>query len=202
MARIAHGRMTVTQSWTAGWEIEFPARTRDELLAALVVRDLIHGATFDVETEDGSAEFEVDYEAGEELQDDVYRLLIAAEVRGPEDHAMLGAFTEQMMEESIEEAEGLVSVGIDLGAAPFGEVSFEVVDEQDERWDLVVPEWLAPEGAEIPFGFRPARGGVWWPDDGHLDAHGRIVVVPHDGSLHLVGLPAPSDAVEHPAGDA
>jgi hypothetical protein len=167
------------------------------LLAALVVRDLVHGATFDVETEDGSAEFEVDYEAGEELQDDVYRLLIAAEVRGPEDHAMLGAFTEQMMEESIEEAESLVAEGVDLGTAPFDEVSFETVGEQDERWDLVVPEWLAPEDAEIPFGFRPARGGEWWPDNARLDAHGRIVVVPHDGSLHLVGLPAPSDEIEH-----
>jgi hypothetical protein len=186
----------VTKSWTAGWEIEFPARTREELLAALVVRDLVHGATFDVETEDGSAEFEVDYEAGEELLDDVYRLLIAAEIRGPEDHAMLGAFTEQMLEESIEEAEGLVGKGVDLEAAPFGEVSFEIVGEDDERWDLVVPEWLAPEGAEIPFGFRPVRGGAWWPDDTRLDAHGRIAVVPYDGSLHLIGLPAPSNEIE------
>ena len=185
----------MTQTWTAGWEIEFPARNRDELLAALVVRDLVHGATFDVETEDGSAEFEVDYEAGEELQDGVYRLLIAAEVRGPEDHAMLGAFTEQMMEESIEEAEALVAAGVDLGSAPFGDISFEVVGEDDERWDLVVPEWLAPEGAEIPFGFRPARGGVWWPDDERLDAHGRVVLVPEDETIHLIGLPAPSNEV-------
>jgi hypothetical protein len=180
-------------SWTAGWEIEFPAGTRDELLAALVVRDLVHGSTYDVETEDGSAEFEVDYEAGEELEDAVYRLLIAAEVRGPENHEMLGAFTEQMLDEVMGEADELVGASREIDSAELSDVAFDAVTEDGERWDLIVPEWLAPEGSEVPFGFRPKRVDEWWPADDDLDAYGRIVAVPFNGRMFLIALPAPPE---------
>ena len=43
------------ESWETGWEVGFPASNVDELLLALVVRDLVHGASFDVEAvEDGT----------------------------------------------------------------------------------------------------------------------------------------------------
>ncbi len=95
-------------NWNTGWEIEFPATTADEILLALVVRDLIHGASFDVEAEETGAEFAVDYTAGDELEDGAYRLLLMAEIEGPEDAALLQAFTEQALEELIEEGRGCV----------------------------------------------------------------------------------------------
>jgi hypothetical protein len=80
-----------------------------------------------------------------------------------------------------------------LGTATLDELRFVAVAEEDERWDLVVPDWLAPDGAEVPFGFRPEliSTGERWPTDSELDAHGRVVLVPHDGVVHLYGVPAP-----------
>ena len=69
-------------TWNTGWEIEFPATTADEIQIALVVRDLIHGASYDVESEDTGAEFAVDYTAGDEIEDGSYRLLLTAEIDG------------------------------------------------------------------------------------------------------------------------
>jgi hypothetical protein len=72
---------------------------------------------------------------------------------------------------------------------------FERIHETDERWDLVIPDWLAPDGAEVPFGFRPliAATRELWPTDKQLDAHGRLVLVPFKGEAHLFALPAPMD---------
>ena len=38
------------ETWETGWEVGFPAANADEMLLALVVRDLVHGASFDVES--------------------------------------------------------------------------------------------------------------------------------------------------------
>ena len=183
-------------SWNTGWEIEFPAGTVDELELALVVRDLAHGSSYDVESEDTGAEFAVDYTAGDELEGDIYRLLLVAEVEGAEDAALVGAFTEQALEEIIEEAEGLLQRKTELGAVPLDGIRFEIVPEDEERWDLVMPDWLAPDGAEVPFGFRGFDGAssAPVPDNEALDAHGRVLGVPFAGELVLVGIPAP---VEH-----
>ncbi len=183
--------------WEAGWELEFPATSIDELLLALVVRDLVHGASYDVEAEETGQQFEVDYEAGEELEGEVYRLLIAATVKGPEDHDAMAAFTEQMLDEVVAEAEELVAQKQEVGSLPTRDVTFRKVPEEAERWDLVLPEWLAPQGAEVPFGFRGFRAsGVMWPADADLDAHGRLVVVPFAGRLALFGIPKPADSCD------
>ncbi|MCU0303402.1 MAG: hypothetical protein MUC56_05050 [Thermoanaerobaculales bacterium] len=183
-------------TWNTGWEIEFPAQTVDELRLALVVRDLINGSSFDVESEETGAEFAVDYTAGDELEGTTYRLLLAAEVDGPDDPGLVQAFTEQALEEAIEEAEGLLEQATQVAELPLDRVRFEAVSEDAERWDLVIPDWLAPDGAEVPFGFRAfdAASGAPVPDDATLDGHGRVVAVPFDGRLLLVGIPAP---VEH-----
>ena len=65
--------------------------------------------------------------------------------------------------------------------------------EDQERWDLVAPDWLAPDGAEVPFGFRSfdAKSGEVWPDNEVLDAHGRVVLVPDGDEILVFGIPAP-----------
>lgn len=182
-------------TWNTGWEIEFPATTADEILLALVVRDLIHGASFDVEAEETGAEFAVDYTAGDEFEGGTYQLLLVAEIDGPEDAALLQAFTEQALEELIEEAEALVAERTSLGEFPLADVRFEAVPEDEERWDLVVPDWLAPDGAEVPFGFRSfdAASDVPVPDNSTLDAHGRVIAFPFEDRFIVVAIPAPEE---------
>ncbi|MEE4272634.1 MAG: hypothetical protein V2I67_13220 [Thermoanaerobaculales bacterium] len=182
-------------SWNTGWEIEFPAGTADEITLALVVRDLAHGSSYDVESEDTGAQFAVDYTAGDELEGEIYRLLLVAEVDGPEDAALVGAFTEQALEEILEEAEGLLQGKVELGVVPLKGIRFEIVPEDEERWDLVMPDWIAPDGAEVPFGFRgfDAASSAPVPDNATLDAHGRVLAVPFGGELVLTGIPAPVD---------
>jgi len=188
-------------TWNTGWEIEFPAETVDEVLLALAVRDLIHGASFDVESEDTGAEFAVDYTAGDEFEEGSYRLLLAVEVDGPEDAALIQAFTEQALEEALQEAEGLLEQRTAIGEVPMSRVAFRAVPEDEERWDLVMPDWLAPDGAEVPFGFRgfDAETGTPVPEDAALDAHGRILAVPFEGMLVIVGIPAPVEHDDHVA---
>jgi len=183
-------------TWNTGWEIEFPASNADEIQISLVVRDLIHGASYDVESEDTGAEFAVDYTAGDEIEDDCYRLLLVAEIEGAEDAALVQAFTEQALEEVLGEAEALLAQRTAIAEAPLSGIRFEVVPEDEERWDLIAPDWLAPDGAEVPFGFRAfdSGSGVPFPDDATLDAHGRVIAFDFDDKLVLVGIPAP---IEH-----
>jgi hypothetical protein len=180
-------------TWETGWEIGFPATTVEELMLALVVRDLAHGSSFDVEAVEDGAELALDFLAGEELDGETYQLLLSAEVGGTDNRELVQAFTEEMLEDLVSEAEGLTAQNDDLGSRPAGEVVFQTVPEDEERWDLVIPDWLAPDGAEVPFGFRSfeAVGGEPWPGDGVLDAHGRVIVVPFGGAIHLFGIPAP-----------
>lgn len=182
-------------TWNTGWEIEFPATNADEVLLALVVRDLIHGASFDVEAEETGAEFAVDFTAGDEIEDDEYRLLLMAEVDGPEDAALLQAFTEQTLDDLIDEAEAAIAERAEVLEMPLQRLRFGIVPEDEERWDLVIPDWLAPDGAEVPFGFRSfdAASGEPVPDNAALDAHGRVVAVPFAGKVYFVGIPAPEE---------
>jgi len=183
-------------TWNTGWQIAFPSQTMDEMLLALVVRDLIHGASYDVEAEDSETEFAIDYTAGDELENEGYQLLLAAEIEGTENAELIHSFTEQMLEELLDEAEALVRQQTEIGAYASTELRFETVPEDEERWDLVVPDWLAPDGAEVPFGFRcfDVSSGAPVPDNAILDAHGRVIVVPTGDTIHLIGIPAPLGA--------
>ena len=198
-------------TWETGWEIDFPAATVKEMMVALVVRDLVHGSSFDVEAVEDGTELAFDFLAGDELDGESYRLLLSAEIGGSDDRELVQAFTEQMLEELVAEAEELTAQREDLGTRPAGEVVFETVPEDEERWDLVIPDWLAPDHAEVPFGFRAfeAAGAKPWPDNGALDAHGRVIIVPFDDTIHLFGIPAPEGSCEeeeeglpvHPGGE-
>jgi len=180
-------------TWETGWEVGLPASTSDELLLALVVRDLVHGASFDVEAVEDGSELALDFLAGDELEEETYQLLLSAEVGGTENRELVQAFTEQLLEDLVGEAEELVAQRQELASRPTDEVTFRKIPEDEERWDLVVPDWLAPDGAEVPFGFRSFVGdsGECWPSDDVLDAHGRIVLVPAGQSFVLFGIPAP-----------
>ena len=181
------------ESWETGWEVGFPASNADELLVALVVRDLVHGASFDVEAVEDGTELALDYLAGDELQDQTYQLLLSAEIAGTENREMVQAFTEQMLEDLVSEAEELVAQRQELGSRSSAELVFQSVPEDQERWDLVAPDWLAPDGAEVPFGFRSfdLKSGEVWPANEVLDAHGRVVLVPSGDEILVFGIPAP-----------
>lgn len=171
--------------------LEFPAEKPEDLLTALTVRDLLHGSSYDVEDEQGNA-LSADFVAGDELDGSLYRLLIGAEVEGTDDSEVVGDLTEQIVDDLIGEAEALVAERVELGRVPLDELEFRPVAEDDERWDLIVPDWLAPDGAEVPFGFRAFRaGGGAWPDDDVLDAHGRVVLLSYQGEAYAYGIPAP-----------
>jgi hypothetical protein len=181
--------------WEAAWEIAFAAGTLEELLIALVVRDLVHGASFDVEAEADGTELALDFFAGDELDGESYHLLLSAEIGGEEKPEMVREFTEQMLEQMIDESEELVERKTELGSRSLDELVFRAVPEDEERWDLVIPDWLAPDGAEVPFGFRSyvVDGDEAWPSDGALDEYGRVILVPFAGAAHLFGIPAPAE---------
>lgn len=185
-------------TWEGFWELEFPFEKPEELLLGLVVKDLLHGSSYDVEIGAAGGDLAIDYVAGDEVEDSVYRLLMSASVEGEEDRQALREITEQVLEEILEEAEGLVAKRQEVDCKSVEEVGFRAVAEDQERWDLVVPDWLAPDGAEVPFGFRPylVDGEGDWPGNGELDRHGRLVVVPDGPSFRLYGIPAPASADE------
>jgi hypothetical protein len=192
--------MTADSSWEAAWEVEFPASSPEELAIALVVKDLLHGTSFDIEGAEGGAELALDYSAGDELEGTTYRLLVTAEATGAPDADTVREVTERLLDQLVDEAESLVGQRIVLAMEKAEAVGFRCVPEDQERWDLVVPDWLAPDGAEVPFGFRPAllESGRPWPTDEQLDGHGRIVVVPSGAELQLYAIPAPAGEDDDP----
>jgi hypothetical protein len=182
-------------SWEASWEVGFPATEAVELLLALVVRDLAHGASFDLQLDDAGNELAIDFTAGDEYEDGAYHLLLSANVTGPVDSKALQGLTEQVLEDFVMEAESMVADRVDLGSKPTGAVDFRPVPEDDERWDLLIPDWLAPDGCEVPFGFKAfdVASGELWPTNDVPDAHGRVVIVPENDQLRLFGIPVPEE---------
>lgn len=178
----------------AGWEIAFPAATVEELLLALVVRDLVHGTSFDVEAIEDGSEMELDFTAGDEIEGETYQLLLSAKVAGSDNRDLIQAFAEEMLEGLVDEAQEAVDQHEKTGSQPIDGLVFRAVPEDEERWDLVIPDWLAPDGSEVPFGFRSfdSSTGEAWPDNATLDLHGRVVLVPFDGRVHAFGIPAPT----------
>ncbi len=191
------------ESIEAGWEIGFPAATVDELLLALIVRDLVHGASFDVEALEDGSELALDFTAGDELEGETYHLLLSAEVAGSQDREMIEAFAEEMLEGLVDEAQEAVEQRQAIGSMSVADLVFRAVAEDEERWDLVIPDWLAPDGSELPFGFRPfeAASDQAWPDNSVLDLHGRVVLVPFEGKVHAFGIPAPTGWNEEHEGE-
>ncbi len=187
--------------WEASWELEMPSESAEDHLLALVVRDLLDGSSYDLADGDETA-IEVAFEVGEELIDGTLRLLVRAEVDGVEDEDLLQHLAEQVLEDVVDEGERLAEQRVELGELALERLAFRPVEAELERWTLVVPEWLAPDQAEVPFGFRPflVESGEPWPGDALLDAHARVVLVAHEGVARLYGVPAPAECADDSGG--
>jgi len=181
-------------SWEWTWELELPAGSPEEMLVALILRDLVHGCSVDLELVDAESIAELDFTAGDELDGSVYRLVVVVEVQGTDKQQAVAEAAEEILDEMLAEAEELMASRQELGSLPLRELSFKAVPEERERWDLVIPDWLAPDAAEVPFGFRSYLRGSedLWPDDAMLDRHGRVVLVPHGGTATLFAIPSPT----------
>ena len=181
------------------WIVGLPGRTPRELLLALLVRSRAHGLSIEVELPGNEEPFFIDLYCDDELDGDTYRLLIDAEVWGgsPEEAARV---TEATIEELAGEAEAAVAAAERLDVRDAGEIEFRPVPEDEVRWSLVCPDWLAPDGASTPGGFRPylRSTGEPWPDDATLGRFETVAVVPDGGRFVLYGVPA---APEAPAGE-
>ncbi len=176
-------------------ELPFPARSVKELLYALLVRDLLHGASFEVEVSESGEMFQVELMMLEEIDEveGMYTGLVEVEASDGVDGETLAEFLMQIIDETINEAENQVADCREIMVVDSDQLVFETVEEEEERWDLVIPEWFAPEDAILPFGFRSrsSLSGAYLPSDQQLDAESRIFVVPMEGKFHLMALPIP-----------
>jgi len=179
-------------------ELPLPAASVDELVKALVIRDELHGSTFEVEVEGSGQEFDVDLMMTDELDDEngVYLALVEVEVDGDVDEETLGAFLTEIIDETAAQAAALVEQQREIAVYERKEIVFRAVESGRERWDLVIPDWLAPEDAVVPYGFRSflAASGTAYPDDARLEAAGRILVIPMKGKIHFIEVPLPEES--------
>jgi len=184
------------ENWPA-IELPLPASTVEELLKALILRDLVHGSSYDVEVEETGDEFQVDLIATDELDEEqgVYTALIEVEAGGQVNEDSLSSFLTQMIDELMGEAEEMAEAREEIGVFEASELEFRIVSENEERWDLVIPDWLAPEDAIVPFGFRSClrKDGEPFPSDSDLDDAGRVVLVPMGKNIHVLAIPAPKE---------
>lgn len=182
-------------SWEDGWALDLPGETAEQILFAQVLKDLVHGSSFDVEFEEDGTQLAVDFTCGDELEEGICRLLIAAEVLGPKNPEMLGEFAEEALGDMADTAAEAAGAAELIAEATLEEIEIRAVPEDEERWDLVAPDWLAPDGAEVPFGFRSFKvaTGDPWPSDAQLDRFSRVVLVPIPEGYRLYGVNLPEE---------
>jgi hypothetical protein len=174
------------------WELELPGSTAEELLAGLAARDRIFGQNVTLEPED-DPEGTVEAWIGctDALEGKTYRLGVYADLEGPEEY--LEAARDALMDlvdEQVEQGKEDAAKATLLDRKPKGDIAFELVSEEGEKPQLILPEWLAPEEADLPWGFRPVtKKGEPWPGEEVLAAHERLVVVPFAGEYLLYALP-------------
>lgn len=176
------------------WEVELPAGTPEQLLAALAARDRLFGQSVTLEPEDDAENpVEVWFGAAEAFEDNVYHLAIYAELSGAAQYldaardALEDIVGEQIEMAAMEAAEATL---LETRAAK--DFEFKPVSDDDQRPQLIIPEWLGPQGEEVemPWGFRSfGLDGRCWPDDDTLAAHDRLVILPVGEELRLYSLP-------------
>ncbi len=175
------------------WEIELPATSPDEILIALAARDRVFGQSITLEPEEGEANaVEVWLGTADALEDGTFRLAVYADLEGPQEYLEAAAeAVEDVVNELIEAAREDVAGALLLARRPAGEIVFRAVNVDDERPQIIIPEWLAPvEELELPWSFRSfTRDGEAWPGDAVLAEHARVAVVPFQGELLLYALP-------------
>ncbi len=180
-------------TWEETMALDLSAQSHEEILLGLLLKDLLHGGAYDVDVDEPEISFSVDYVCGDEIEGDVYRLLISAEVDGPPEHDIVRQFTQELLDELAEEAGQLAATAEDLGEIEMSDIEMRTVSEDDERWDLVIPDWLAPDDAEVPFGFRSFKAGSSdpWPSDDMLNDHGRVLLIPAGHVFRVIATPLP-----------
>jgi hypothetical protein len=181
------------------WELELPAATADQLLAALTTRDRLYGQTFTLEPEEDSAKaVEIWLASVESLDANKYRLGVYAEISGPKEYLEAARDAlEDIVSEQVEAAATEAGEATLLERRPAAEIQFRKVAEDDEKPQLVIPEWLAPGEADVPWGFRAYDAkGKPWPNDEIVLAHDRLVLIPFNGELLLYALPQLEDDEE------
>lgn len=176
------------------WEVELPAANPEQLLAALAARDRLFGQSISLEPEDDEkSTVEVWIGTVEALEGTTFKLSIYSELTGPKVYMEAAREAlEDIVSEQIEAAAVEAGQAKLLGRRPASEVTFRRVDEDEERTELIIPEWLAPEGEEVelPMGFRGFDSkGTPWPGDDLLTKHERVVVLPVKTELLLYSLP-------------
>lgn len=180
------------------WEIELPAGTPEQLLAALAARDRLFGQSVTLEPEeDAENTVEVWFGAAEALEDDTFHLAVYAELSGSQQYldAARDAL-EDIVGEQIEMAATEAAEAALVETRTAAEVEFRQVADEDQRPQLIIPEWLGPQGedVEMPWGFRAfGQDGRAWPDDDTLSAHDRLVILPVGDELRLYALPPIED---------
>ncbi len=184
------------------WELELPGETPEQILAGMVARDRLFGQAVTLEPEeDESNSVEAWFGTTDDLDGTTYKLGVYVELTGPEDYLEPARDAlEEIMGEQLEIAATEAENAVLVDRRPLAEITFEKVAEDDENQQLVMPEWLAPEGAELPWGFVgvDASGRVW-PGDETMKAHGRVVLVPYKDELFVYGLPPIEDEEEEAA---
>jgi hypothetical protein len=181
------------------WEISLPASNAEELLAALACRDRLFGHSMTLEPDEQPDNAVEAWIASTEMLDgNTVRLGVYVELTGPK--AFLDAASEaveEVVSEHVEAGAADASRATLLARRPVAEVEFRAVAECDERPQLIIPDWLGPEQAELPWSFRSFdRRGDPWPDDALLSSHERVALVPFDHELLLFALPAVEDGDE------
>lgn len=197
----------MSKSMEHEWEIELPAATPEDILTALAARDRVFGQSITLEPEEEGAEaVEVWLGTADALENDRFHLAVYADLEGPEEYLEAAVeAVEEVVNELIEAASEDVAGALLLARRPLEEIEFRAVDdEDDERPQIIVPEWLAPvEDLELPWSFRSyTRDGVPWPDDAMLAKHARVAVVPFGDELLLYALPAIPDEEERGEAEA
>jgi hypothetical protein len=182
------------------WELELPAKTAEQLLAALNLRDRLFGQSLSLEPEDTPKEcVEVWLGTAEVLRDESFHLGVFAELTGPKKHLENAReLLEELVSEQVEEAAAEAAEAKVVARKAAKGIEFRKVSEDDEWPQLIIPEWLAPEEElELPWSFRSFDSkGKPWPDKKTLDAHDRLALVPFGDELLLYALPALEDEGE------
>ncbi len=174
------------------WEFELPAASPEEILAALAARDRLFGQTLLMEPEEQPEKgVEVWLGTSDALAGKVYHLGIYAELSGPKEYLEPAADAlSEVFEEQIAAGTADAAAATLLERQPADRIEFQAVPEEEEQPQLVLPEWLAPEGADLPWGFAPVdRTGARWPRAEVVERHRRLAVVPFGEEYLLYALP-------------
>jgi len=183
------------------WEIELPAATVEQMLAVLASRDRLFGHSVTLEPEDAPEQaVEAWLASTEALQGESARLGVYVELSGPKPYLEAARDAiEEIVADHVEAATLDASQAQLLARRPAHEIEFRPVGETEERPQLIIPDWLAPEKAELPWSFRSYDlKGVPWPDERTLAAHQRLALVPFAGELLLYALPAIDEDDDEP----